>query len=274
MSASNSMELEFSRLLPDHDYRFQMGLWRGNAAEFFHGSNPSILAERNRWVSESPELYLVAGSESALREFSLLVAEWQLEPHRVQASEEATPISLLQSVARNLEPDFVLLSRNSENRWIVDGGAVCFPSWWSLPEKMGRTITETHLPVPGLNSEMEDQIHRFLDRIEPGQCWRRENWGLARSREFNLHPERRQPRLTPPHHLNQIWFRVEHQALVKLPRTKALGFGIRLTIHPLANLVENQEFRRRFLRALATMPGSMAEYKGIAQVKDFLLAQL
>src|SRR4029434_3562885 len=51
----------------------------------------------------------------------------------------------LETLGRTLEPDFVLLVP-SPNGPIVVGGVVCFPSSWALPEKIGRTLHETHEP--------------------------------------------------------------------------------------------------------------------------------
>jgi hypothetical protein len=104
-------------------------------------------------------------------------------------------------------------------------------------------------------------VKQFLARMKPGVSWERINWGLSRTRELNQHPNRRLPRLDASVDLNEVWFRVEYQSLVALPRTCGILFGIRLIIEPLSRLVLEPGFRLWLSRALATMPESVATTK-------------
>src|SRR5205823_30792 len=119
-----------------------------------------------------------------------------------------------------------------------------------------------------------NQIHSFLSKLRPGIAWLRANWGLSRSPELNQHPHRKLPRLDGDARLDEIWLRVEHQALVSLPRTQGVLFGIRIAVHPLTAIREDRPVAERFSRALKSMPEAMAQYKNIATARDRVLALL
>jgi hypothetical protein len=180
----------------------------------------------------------------------------------------------LSSLGTSWEPDFLLLKLDSESRMRLLAGCVCFPSSWSLTEKIGHPIETIHGVVPGLNDAIGKQIHSFLSKLRPGVAWLRANWGLSRSPELNQHPHRKLPRLDANVSSEEVWLRVEHQALVALPRTQGVLFGIRIAVHPLLALREDRLIAERLSRALRTMPEPMAQYKGIAPVRDRVLTLL
>ena len=71
-----------------------------------------------------------------------------------------------------------------------------------------------------------------------------------------------------------MWFRVERQALVALPETGGILFGIRLEVVPLARLRENQPARAGLLEALETMPDKIADYKNLTSALGQLIRLL
>jgi hypothetical protein len=154
------------------------------------------------------------------------------------------------------------------------GGCVCFPSSWSLAEKIGRPLDAIHEPVATFNAQFATPVKQFLARMKPGISWERINWGLSRSPELNQHPKRRLPRLDASVSLDEVWFRVEYQSLVALPKTQGILFGIRLIIEPMEHLSRDPECARGLARALQTMPASIASYKGILPARDRLIELL
>jgi len=172
------------------------------------------------------------------------------------------------------EPDFLLLKPDSTGRIILVGGCVCFPSSWSLAEKMGHPMEMIHGVVPGLNPAIGNQIHGFLTKLRPGVAWLRANWGLTRSAELNQHPERKLPRLDPTVRLDETWLRIERQMLAALPQNHGVLFAIRIATHPLAEIQQNPQIAPRLRRALETMPEPMAQYKGIASARANIISLL
>ena len=257
------MQLDWPRLFPSGDFRFHMGLRPGEARAFFAATaeNDELLAERGRWLDAAPADYagLLEDGADLLAEAAELAATWGVE----------TGGDLI-ALGRAWEPDFVLL--DSELR--VRGGVVCFPSAWALPEKLGRTLVETHGPVPGLNAALAPRIHAALGKLAPGAAWERENWGLARDADRNHHPARPRRRLDESITVGEVWLRVERQCLFRMPRTGGLLFGIRLVLLPLADVLAQPDAADGLRRGLESMPEDVAEYKGVARARATLLEWL
>jgi hypothetical protein len=264
-------------LFPEGDFRFQMRFQRGQIPEFFDvpAERAVVLAERRRWLAEAPRRYsgLLPGGEALFMEMCELLS--------VTHSSSSGPgedgmdaEERLRQLGGRMDVDFLLLAQDSAQRLRLLGGCVCFPSSWSLAEKLGEPVETIHEVVPGLNGQLGVPIATFLRRLGPGITWLRANWGLSRSAELNQHPERQLPRLGAGVTLPEVFLRVEDQALVKLPRTDGVLFGIRVTVYPLAAVVADRETAGRFRRALETMPEAMALYKGLAAARADLLRAL
>lgn len=263
-------------LFPDADYRLQMRFQRGRVADSF---NPwrepaNVLEQRRHWLRQAPDVYsaLLPDGEPLLEEWIGRSWEWGFDPPL--ACRHSDPRETLRAIGEALEPDFLLLKPDDAGEMKLLGGCVCFPSSWSLEEKMGRPLDFIHRVVPGLNEQLGKPIAQFLRRMTPGIAWLRANWGLSRSPELNQHPRRALPRLDATVKPGEVWLRVEHQALVALPTTGGVLFGIRVIVHSLAEVKRNPAAARGLHRALHTMPEAMAVYKGIAPARSALLEML
>jgi hypothetical protein len=71
--------------------------------------------------------------------------------------------------------------------------------------------------------------------------------------------------------LDRLWLRVEHQALVALPRTGGIAFAIRIANHRLDRVAGDRAIAARLRRALASMAGEMAAYKRLAAIRAELI---
>lgn len=240
-----------------------MGLRAGDAFSFFAPTEErdEILAERRRWIDESAHDYAAitdAGRAllDELREFAIVAGS--LDP-KVECK--------LETLGRELEPDFVLLGPSSRGA-VVEGGVVCFPSSWSLPEKLGLSLDQTHQPVPRLNPQLGERIRIALERMPPGIAWKRENWGLSRDGDRNHHPSRIRKRLDETVTPGEVWLRVEHQILYRFPKSSAHLFGIRLTITPLVDVIRCSAVRAGLGKALESMPDEIANYKGLLSARE------
>lgn len=268
--------LPLSEFLPQRDFELKMRFTKGDIASFYQSrhSDPRLLAERRHGIAQAPEKYtaLVAEGEALLEEtIDLALAHETID---APCLDGPTPLARCQKLAELWEADFLLMKPDKDGTFRLRGGAVCFPSHWGLQEKMGRSMTEIHAPVPGLNETLGRQINGFLQRIKPGISWERGNWGLSRSPEFNLHPSLARPRLDASIDLADVWWRLEEQSLVALPHSQGILFGIKLVIRPLADLKADPPARAGLVRALETMSGAMAEYKGLQSARNRLLTLL
>jgi hypothetical protein len=246
---------------------------RGDIREFFTNSRDggTILAERRKWLDHSAMEYaaVLPEGEAILNEVLELAGSLA-----VPVTIQRTPFESCVALGRVWEPDLLLLRTRDDSQPELAGGCVCFPSSWSLEEKMGRPLDAIHTPVPTFNAQFANPVKQFLARMKPGISWERINWGLSRTPELNQHPNRRLPRLDATVALNEVWFRVEYQSLVALPRTNGILFGIRLIVEPLERLRLDPAFAAGLVRGLGTMPDAVANYKGLLTARERLIALL
>ncbi len=260
-------------LFPDADFRFHLTLRRGEPEEFFRPRDPTgaVLAERSRWLVSAPQRYAAAQAEleTPLREFAALAASWNAVPVSMDSTEPSVP-TLLNRLGSALEPDLLFLTPDADRQFRLRGGALCFPTGWALEEKLGHTLDFIHGVVPGLNNALGSPIHQFLTRLRPGSAFLRDNWGIAATPELNMHPERGFPPPRLPVNLDELWLRVEHQALLALPRSRGVFFGIRIALHRMSDVAAGP-YAKRVRRALATMPREVVAYKRVDEILPYLL---
>jgi hypothetical protein len=268
--ASNVASFDWSRLLPDTDHRWAMGLRPGNAAEFFapRDSTGRLLAERAHWLRNAPADYsaMTPIAVPALRETNDWARSLRFPVEPVVDDDAA-----LLALAHAWEPDFVWLQPDEVGTFRLIGGVVCFPSSWSLRDKLNLPITAVHAPVPALNRSLGRQIDTFLAALVPGAAWTRENLGFSRDAELNHHPSRSLPRLDESVTIDEVWLRVEQQLLLKLPASGSVLFGIRIAVVSLRDVLRIDNLPRRLIRWLKTMSDEAAAYKGLASARDAII---
>ena len=267
--------MNLTDLFPDADYQFSFRFERAPAGQFFRptAAHDGLVAERRRWLERDPGRYAGLLPEGVpLLEETIAFAriEGTLRSDDLAQAPGQTWERCLE-LGRTWEPDFVLLTVAPDTTVRLVGGCVCFPSSWSLEEKLGQPIEAIHGIVPGLNAALGSRIHGFLAKLRPGIGWLRSNWGLSRGAELNQHPVRGLPRLDAAVRLEEVWLRIEHQALVALPETKGILFGIRLALLPFREIRRDEILASRVARALATMPEEVARYKGLTGARERLL---
>lgn len=274
--AGDDARVPLEDILPSTPYKHRLRVQRGEPGSFFRDwdRSGSIRAERLRWLREAPERHSPAlpEAEPLLDEAADLLGaiEHALPPVESSATSKSERWRAIES---RFEPDLVVLARDAAGFRMV-AGSVCFPSSWAPEEKLGRPLEEIHAIVPGLNRELGGAIRGFLERIQPGVAWLRANWGLSASAELNQHPGRRLPRLNARTDPAGIWMRIEHQALLALPKTGGILFGIRVEQCRLPSLQQRPLLVAGLTRALETMSPEMASYKGIAEARPAILGWL
>jgi dimethylamine monooxygenase subunit A len=258
-------------LFPDTDYAHRLTVKRGDLHAFFAptAEHDEIMAERNHWLNTSAHAYI-----GALPQAAALIAETaRVIAPNIEVSGDANRDLI--AIGCAVEPDIVLLKKGADDVFRVVAGCVCFPSSWSLPEKLGLPLDQVHSVVPDLNTSIGPPIARFLAKMQRGTSWERSNWGLSGLPDRNQHPTRKLPPLAPPLSTENTWLRVEEQILAVLPETGGLLFGIRIVRETLAHIQNKQpEIMTRLQRALATMPDEMAGYKNFAAVRDQVVGLL
>ncbi len=261
-----------ARLFGGEPFRFSFNLRPGSYG-WFEPSTASRarLAERRGALESTVAPGLVWSG--AMHESWHAFAEWA--PPEMQVVRGGNPRDAAAGLAGRWAPDFLLLTRSDpEADFRFCGGAVCFPTAWDPMEKVGRTLPEIHAPVPTLNGELGPRIRRFLNGLRAGEVFERENWGLAATPELRLHPALARPRLGVTGGLEGVWFRLEEQAFVKMPGAEVLLFLIHVRVWPLVEVAAVPGVAAGLARALRTMPGPVAAYKGLTEMRPGLIAAL
>ncbi len=272
-----SARLPDPEIFPQADYEHRLRLGRCPPEAFFQpwklDPPGDLLAERRHWITTAPERHALADPSAleALVELAECATHWTGHPFPSPATLDAP--SLTSALGAVLEPDFILLSREAIPPRMI-AASVCFPSSWAPEEKLGTTLDRIHDVVPELNASLGNAIGGFLGRLKPGTAWIRANWGLSASPERNQHPARLLPRLLPPLDPAGTWVRIEHQALLALPRSGAILFGLRIERRPLSRIAGDPSIASSLARTIRSMPESMAAYKGIAGIRSAVVNYL
>lgn len=278
-ASASPQSSRLSELFSDSDYRFHMRLRRAGVAEFFAPSPRAdeVLAERCTWLERNTSAHTahLPEADSAILETYRMLTGVGVLASEVMTTGSSEPFERMLNMGRRLEPDVLWLQRcGDSSEFHLVAACVCFPSSWSLAEKIGKPLDVIHRPVPQLNQKLAAPIGQFLRRMEPDIAWCRENWGLSRSPELNHHPNRGLPRLDALVKLDDVWLRVERQALVALPHSESVLFGIRVEVYPLGEVFNDPAAREGLRRALATMPSDVAEYKGLGLARSRIIGLL
>jgi dimethylamine monooxygenase subunit A len=176
--------------------------------------------------------------------------------------------------ARRVQEDLCLMT-HADSEWVLSAACVCFPSRWRLADKIGRSLTAIHGPVPGYAEDLDLPTNQLFDRLQPDRPRWRLNWSLLETSELHL-PDPSGRAVTPRGQvLDDWWLRVERQTLRALPATGAVCFTIATSVVSLATALHNSPDRAEALAAtLASAPPASRRYKGWDGVVDELVAAL
>jgi hypothetical protein len=237
-------------------------------------------------------LGVLPGSEPAQREVRELVARQLIENHpalvRVQgrrldllplgeqlALDDASD-SAIEGAARLVQEDLCIMERNDAG-WCLTAAAVCFPTRWDMPSKLGLPLATIHDPVPGYE-RVAASADRFFDVLAPGSVFRRANWSLLDDATLFQPAARRvgapSDAIDAHNAGDTVWLRVERQTLQRLAGTGAILFTIRIHRAPLRVLARDPAAAAAFAASVRSMDADLARYKALGVVRDAALAYL
>ncbi|MGP9789896.1 heme-dependent oxidative N-demethylase family protein [Roseinatronobacter sp. NSM] len=138
------------------------------------------------------------------------------------------PARPLWSLGHLLQADFCILQKPRDgDEHVLTGAVLCFPSSWTLADKLGRALGRIHAPVDSYDAQMGARVQRMFDMIRPEQpLWRAnllryENPALYQPRrEFAPKDKRR----------DGVYIRSERQVLSRLPESRAVVFAIHTAV--------------------------------------------
>ena len=234
------------------------------------------LAAKHDLLEHSDPIVFAAepGSEAPADELLGLVEQW-LTSRGVRLPSRAGDRHPLIEAARLVQEDLVVMQR-IDDQWVLAAGVVCFPTHWSVADKVGLPLDGIHAPVAHYERELRARVDRFHDRLDPDRpAWRR-NWFVLPTNELHL------PGFGHQLHAgasiesdgSPMWIRSERQTLRRLARTDAIVFTIRVQQAPLGVLRTRPEVAARMLAAIGSWDREKRLYTSTGGVLDELTAWL
>ncbi|HTN11512.1 MAG TPA: DUF3445 domain-containing protein [Acetobacteraceae bacterium] len=183
----------------------------------------------------------------------------------------------LEIAGRLVQEDLCLLRPGPDGPVLVSA-VLCFPSRWSLAEKIGRPMAAIHAPVPFYGDRLARPVDRLMATLKPGRLVERFNWSVVDDAALFQpagHGRRaHNAAITAANAGSMLFLRVERQTLSLLPDSGAVLFSIRIHRYPLARIAAQPAVAANLHSAVEALPAEMAAYKSIPPFRDALLAYL
>lgn len=124
-----------------------------------------------------------------------------------------------------VQEDLCLMERHGGDEHVLTAAVLCFPASWRLADKIGRPLSEIHVPVPEYDSGLARRVQRLFDGVQVGRpMWRFNRLSYAEADLFQP-VSRRQPSASG-NGLTYPFLRTERQCVLRLPKTRACVFSI------------------------------------------------
>ena len=193
------------------------------------------MARRDRLIAERPEAVhaMFEDCRPAAEELLGLVLaaigpdyrredEAVVRPDGVSVPLDGPPLLV---AGRLVQEDFCILEKPEGGaEHVLTGAVLCFPSNWTLCEKLGKGLARIHLPVESYDEGIARRVQRLFDVLRPEVPLMRANLILYAEPDL-FNPRTEFHRHTPEEGAAR-YLRVERQVLRRLPRTGAVVFSI------------------------------------------------
>jgi len=202
------------------------------------------------------------------------------ETHIFNFGDNNFSIAPLDLIGRHVQEDLILLNPLGE----VVAGQLCFPSGWSLHEKLGKQFIEVHAPLPSLTNPMIQAANKLIERLPLGKPVSRNNWGFRLDDQLDLSTKHSLtyreklstviPTLSRQAFGGRIFLRVEHQTLTRLPKSNFVLFTIHTHNSSVAEECKSVQRLNTMLSFLKSTPAELIEYKVMTPIIDRLINYL
>lgn len=199
----------------------------------------------------------------------------QGELYRVEGGELVCPFAGIRTPLQSDEPlwtcslwvaDDLVIMQEASDGYRLTAASLCCASHWRLEEKFDRPLRRIHDPIPGFHRVLSPRVDRVFNHLRPEHPVVRYNWAVQAGDSLNARTEQVEP-VRPD---TPLYYRTERQSLVRLPRTGAIAFTIRVYLHPLATLTEIGGALPALIGAIDLMPPALRAYKGFDRLEPAL----
>lgn len=251
------------------------------ATDKYHGEidlKRKLIGDDREYCFES-----LAGSELPQREAMQLIfdqaghldAGYNKLTRESIETESASP---LLEIALHVQEDLAIMSPDSGRGFPLVAGVICFPSGWSVSDKLGKSLLQIHGPVPRFNAQLGQTSELLMKRLKPGRPVWRMNWGVRPSGQLDQSPRHAEQLESLRSSINAAnagqasFFRVERQTLARLPESDHLLFAIHT--HQCALKMLDDAQCRRLAAVIRSCPQAVLAYKGILPMRQAILGYL
>lgn len=161
--------------------------------------------------------------------------------------------------------DLCLMERDAVGQWRLTACSLTQPTFFTVPDALGKSLAEIHGPVPGFADRFGARVERMFNAVQPGVIMERRNWTVVNSADAYL-PDpapvrRRLEDLALADAGRGLYLRVERQTVRKLASANAVLFTIRAWRHALAELDSDLEKKAAFAQAWRQAAPGFRDYK-------------
>ncbi len=132
----------------------------------------------------------------------------------------------LEVLGRIVAEDLCVMERRDGVHVLV-AAVLCFPSSWTLTQKIGRPLVGIHAPVPEYDADIARRVQRLFDGARTGRPMWRAN--LLRHQKARLHNPMPEGAPKPQHQADWAYLRSERQTVLRLSEDAVL-FAIHTSI--------------------------------------------
>ena len=129
----------------------------------------------------------------------------------------------LLTIGRLIQEDICILQKRGSEH-VLTGAMLCFPSHWTLSEKIGRPLSRIHVPVASYDDDIARRVQRLFEGIKVGQPMWRAN--ILPHAAGVLHHPKREAEPDPSDGKPLTFLRSERQVMTRLPESDAVIFSI------------------------------------------------
>jgi len=178
-----------------------------------------------------------------------------------------SPIDIL---ACQIQEDFAVIA-TSDHGNSIDGMHVCLPSGWDPAEKIGKSYSEIHNIVPGMEPVLEQEDKYVKLMVNTKEPLVRFVWGVSFDNALSRHPDLHS---FEDFDVNNptAFLRVERQVVVGFPDLSFALFVIRLYMYNMEEICQDSESHKALILAIGEMSDVSILYKlGSLKNRDNLL---
>src|SRR6056297_111306 len=197
------------------------------------------MAERARLLRDQRDDVLCVRPEGrkAADELLQYVLDWLAEHgqgYGISAKEVTRPDGVRIALNRDdpmgtlghlVQEDLCLMDKQGEEH-VLTAAVLCFPASWRLADKIGRSLTGIHVPVPDYDDSLARRVQRLFDGVQVGRpLWRFNALRYAGAELFQPR-SRMVPKEPAEADARYPYLRTERQCVLRLPETRACVFSI------------------------------------------------